>query len=517
MLYAVLAPPLSGPDEPYHLLGLADLVGDTSLPDETVAWMGQTHLLRIRFRPTERFRTVDIGSPYIADDSELRPTEVEMRSAVLAALWRTVGPGLRGQPAPRTLLAIRLLNTLLFALAVGATTALATACAAAAYPQLLCFPFLFVPALPFFAMHVSETAPLCSAYVLLAIGLVVMFLDGPRAHWAGLPLGLGSGLMLAAGRSPWPLAAIVAAALIARVVLGPNQPGNERRAALVFWSGFAVGGSVFYLLLNDAYRQMVLIYAQFVPAVLRPAAGWLLGYPAAAACVVALAAVLEVSLGPLRAGVATRLARPAAKLMRWGALTLAVLVVLCLVGSLFLPYPQLELEPRQPLTSTERVFRVLTTMATMFRLRDPNFLLHSSFWVGFGWLDTMPGPPFLSLLALLTAVALVGLLLYLARQRQVRQCLWLLALGLGATLALVLYTLTTQDLPMALQGRYLIGWYLVILAVIGSWIALVEPPSPRMLNGRLAGVARIPRTAVLLALSGVLHVYCLAFILWRYF
>ena len=47
-------------------------------------------------------------------------------------------------------------------------------------PQWLAFPFLFVPSLPFFAMHVSETALLCSIYVLLAISLAVLFGDGPR-------------------------------------------------------------------------------------------------------------------------------------------------------------------------------------------------------------------------------------------------------------------------------------------------------------------------------------------------
>ena len=179
-LYAVLAPPLSGPDEPYHLLGYADLTKDSALAEDAVAWMAETHLWRIRYNPEEHFRTIDVGQPFVVEDSQLRPTEVAQRSAVLARLERAVAPLLRGLPAPRVLLALRLLNALVFALAVGVATALAVALVPEPLPQWLAFPFLFVPSLPFFAMHVSETALLCSIYVLLAISLAVLFGDGPR-------------------------------------------------------------------------------------------------------------------------------------------------------------------------------------------------------------------------------------------------------------------------------------------------------------------------------------------------
>ncbi len=229
VLYAVLAPPLSGPDEPYHLLGYADLTKDVALAEDAVAWMAETHLWRIRYNPEEHFRTIDVGQPFVVADPQLRPTEVAQRSAVLARLERAVAPLLRGLPAPRVLLALRLLNALLFALAVGVATALAVALVPEPLPQWLAFPFLFVPSLPFFAMHVSETALLCSIYVLLAISLAVLFGDGPGSHWAGVPLGLATGLMLAGGRSPWPLTALVAAALLGRAVLGPSGSRRARR------------------------------------------------------------------------------------------------------------------------------------------------------------------------------------------------------------------------------------------------------------------------------------------------
>jgi hypothetical protein len=519
-LYAVLTPPLLGPDEPYHLLGFADLVGDARLGEDTVAWMGQTHLWRIRYHPDERFRTVDEATSFVADDDQLRPTEVEMRSATLAKLWRTLSPVLRGRNAPQTLLAIRLLDAALFAAAVGTAAALAAGCAAAPFPQWLCFPFLFVPSLPFFAMHVSETAVLCSTYVVLATSLAVLFLDGPDAHWAGLPLGLATGLMLAGGRSPWPLAAIVAAALVTRLVLGAGPPARARRAALVFWSGFALGTGSFFLVLNDAFARMVHAYARFVPSALRPLAEWR-GAPLLGVGLLVLAAVLESTLAPLRPRVASVLRVPAELLARWGAFALVFWVVVSLVGSLFLSYPQLPLEPRHPMSVGERTTAVLATMGTLFRLRDPNFLLSTTFWVGFGWLDAIPGPLFQSLLVVLTAVPTVGLLVALSRPDQVRRFVWLTALGLGGVVALVLYAVVTQELPMALQGRYLIGWYLVFLTVVGCWTASPKrsrpAPPPQAWPSPSPAPTAMLRPVVLLVVAGGIHVYCLAFILRRYF
>ncbi len=516
LLHAVLDPPLSGPDEPYHLLGFADLVKDEALAEDTIAWMGETHLWRIRQQPGERFRTIDVGQPYVVEDDQLRPTEVAMRSAILARTWRAVAPVVRGQPAPRALLALRILNGLVFALAVGAASALALALVAEPLPQWLVFPFLFVPSLPFFAMHVSETAILCSVYVLLGASLAVVSLDGPRAHWAGLPLGLATGLMLAGGRSPWPLTVLVSAILLGRVLLGPRGSRREIRDALVFWGGLGLGAAVFFLALDDAYRMMTETYAiyftRFVPEGLRGLGLWLLAHPSVATSLVLCGATLEVVLGPLRTRLAARLEPDARRIVPLVANALAAAVILSLLGSLFFAYPQL---PLQPLAAPERLGAVLRTMATMFRLTEPNFSLASSFWVGFGWLDTMPRPALQGLLTALVGLALAMRLRHIARYRQVRRFLWMLLVAAGAVAALVLYTLSTQDKVTALQGRYLIGWYLAVLAVIGG--ALVLDHRAPMDTGDPPGSEGSTRAAFLLVVAGAVHVYCLSFILKRYF
>ena len=415
---------------------------------------------------------------------------------------------------PASCSTLRLLNVLVFAAAVGVATALAIATVSEPFPQWLSVAFLFVPSLPFFAMHVSETALLCSVYVVLATAVAVLFLDGPHAHFAGLPLGLGTGLMLAGGRSPWPVAAIVAGVLLGRILLG-SQASDARRAAVVFWAGFAAGASVLFLIQDEAYRNMTRAwgeqYTGGIPSWLRAGAEWLLARPAAAVVLAPVAVVLEIALARPRAGVKAALTTAGPRLVRRSAFVLAGLVLLSLVGSLVASYPQLE--SGRVLTAPERVTAVLATMATMFRLRQPNFLLSTSFWVGFGWLDTSPGAWFQAALVLAVACALVLLLRHIALGAEARRLLWLLVLGAGGAVALVFYTLTTQ-VSKPLHGRYLIGWYLCLLAVAGGALTLDH-------RAPVAAVARPPsgagRAAFLLVAIGLVHVYCLCFILRRYF
>jgi hypothetical protein len=346
-------------------------------------------------------------------------------------------------------------------------------------------------------------------------------LDGSRAHWAGLPLGLATGLMLAGGRSPWPLVPLVAVVLLGRVVLGSRGAPAGGRAALGFWAGFALGAAVFFLALDDAYRMMMDSYARhytrYIPSGLMSAGHRLLAYPAAVAGLVAGGAVLEIAFRPLRARIAARHDARAGRLTQRVALGLVWLVALSLAGSLVLRYPQLPLEPSHPLTVSERIVAVLGTMATMFRLTEPNFSLSSSFWVGFGWLDTMPKAPFQALLVLPVALALIALLVHIARHLHVRRLLWLLILCVGAAASLALYTLSTQETPMALQGRYLIGWYLGVLAVIGTALALDHRRPAEAADDLEPGLTGAARAGLLLALAGGVHAYCLCFILRRYF
>ena len=321
-----------------------------------------------------------------------------MRSAVLARLCGSRGSARsRGEPAPRALLALRLLNVARVRAGRGRGRGVRgrrpspsrsrsgsrfRSCSSRRCRSSRC---------------TSRRRRSCARSTSCSRpSVAVLFLDGPRAHWAGLPLGLGTGLMLAGGRSPWPLAGARG-----RRAAGPSRARVARvaaraRAALVFWAGFGAGrGRASSCVQDDAYRTMTAAGPALHPLHSRRAS-WRRrvasrpsgcgARPAASGGGARDRRSAAARVGSPRSGSDAR----AQRLVR-GRRSLSP--GWCCSRSparCFVSYPQLELEPKHALTAPERVAAVLATMATMFRLSEPNFLLSSSFWVGFGWLDTMP-------------------------------------------------------------------------------------------------------------------------------
>jgi hypothetical protein len=344
-------------------------------------------------------------------------------------------------------------------------------------------------------------AVLCPAYVVLSTCVAILFLDGPRAHWVGLPLGVAYSVALAGGRQAWPLVALVLFLLAMRVLLGTTESQRGSRDAVVFWLGLAAGGSLFPALTGIEFHAFLRTHLSLLP--------WgpvLIELVTRSALLVFMGAVLmctlEVRLTGLRRRLGQWLSGCAPGMTRGVARVLAALVVLSFLLSLFVPYPRLpEVAIPNPYSAREYVSMVLATGATTFRVTPPDYLTWSSFWAAFGWLHFLPPAPFLSALLLLNGLCLLALLLHLARTGDGRRLLWLLAIGLGATGSLALYALVLQRLPMNVNGRYMVGWHLSLATVLWSAPAL----------------ARRPRAAVLLALCGAGHLFCLGFVLWRFF
>ncbi len=73
--------------------------------------MGETHLWRIRYQPTERFRTIDVGRPYVVEDDQLRATEVaHAQRAAGAALGSRGSVSSAASPRLASCSTLRLLN-----------------------------------------------------------------------------------------------------------------------------------------------------------------------------------------------------------------------------------------------------------------------------------------------------------------------------------------------------------------------------------------------------------------------
>jgi len=169
--------------------------------------------------------------------------------------------------------------------------------------------------------------------------------------------------------------------------------------------------------------------------------------------------------------------------------------------------PLLEMiDPAHPPAPAAYVRSAVLTGLTFFRPGSPDFLTSVAFWQGFGWLDTIPSVALASLLASASGVAFVCLLLWVARTRATRVLVWICCTTLGYVAAFAAYALSVIRLtPADLHGRYLLGLYLCILLIAWSGVTRLNRRVFNALPPAL-GVGCV-----------VIHAYCLAAIVQRYF
>ena len=517
LLYAVLVPPLQAPDEIDHLLAYGALTGNRSLPSEAADWARRAHFERIKFRAEERFRPIDRTSPFsLAWASHVEAENVSARSPTTAAWWKWLAHGIRRESVPETLFAIRLANVLVFAgaVALGAIVLAWSAPNDVRFPELLSVFALFVPTLPFFAMHVSETALATSIDIVFACSTLALFLDGRRTSSVGLPIGAAIGLVLCSTRSALPMMPFIVAVLAARAILGSREarePAARWRAALRFWLGLAIGGGSVIAAIGPHFAAEVEANLRALDAAALVA--WLqppIAHPwASFFTLVATGFALELGCGRLRHSASGALmANWCRRQVRWMSWTVAILIACSMLMSLLIGFPHVIVEGSSS-SSRAYLMRVLATAATSFRLRDQDFAMSSSFWAGFGWLETVPGGIFVSLLVLLTGVALIALLVRLGSDADLRRFSWLTIASIGAFATVAAYAFATFPMQAKLHGRYLIGLYVCFLAIWFSTLARAAPESSETSRSR--------RHALTLAVIGGAHSYCLWFILVRYF
>lgn len=520
VLYVVIIPPFQAPDEPDHFLSFAQVAGRADLADDAATLAKLGHLARIRFHGADRFRPADVGHPLnIAWGPEVFAEQVAARSATTYFWWTGLAPMFRRFGASETLLGLRLMNALLFAALLGIATAILIVVSrdVAPSPQSVPLALLMVPTAPFCVMYVSEFALLTSVYLCLSVVLVGLFLDGRRAYLLGLSLGLGMSLVFASGRSGLPFLGLLTAAVMGRCVLGHRsaEPAAGRdRQAFVFWIGLGLGLLVFEVLATPEFRNGLwpieaadvaqLHNRVWVAADSVRRNPWLLILAAP------LGFALEVGLRPVR----RRLAGYAPASLRHLAYVAAALVVGSLLLSTVRRYPMLPtIEASPPASVGGYVRQVFSVVATGFRLQHHDLLLSRSFWGGFGWIDALLAESFVSMLVLLTAAALVLLLIHVARSGDLGRLTWLVVFACGWAVTLVLYAAASYYVHRNLMGRYLVGFYLSILGICWSITALIPPFAPS--DPVVASAVR--REWLLITAAAGVHAYTLQVILARYF
>jgi hypothetical protein len=504
ILYATFVPPFQAPDEPAHLLAFAEITGRTGMAQAAEALAKRGHLDRLRFHGDERFRPSDVGHPSpVPWGAEVFAHPVEGRSLTTFWWWKVTGGLTRGLTTPRTLLTARLANAVLFAVTIGVAVLLfATAAPVAGTRLPVPLLLLVVPTLPFFATHVAEFALVTDAYILLAASLCVLLADGPMAHRIGFPLGASMALALLSGRSAAPILPLFAAALAGRVVLG--QRGGSRRATAIFWITCGAGLSLFPIFVSEAFKSGLWprYTEESVATWFRLAAGVLRTYPS-----------LLLATVPLGYGLERLFQRLPSSALGWSqrairavGYTMAAAVVLSLAGSLIVRFPTLPtLEVASRPTAGAYVWDVLLVGLTSLRLAGPDLLLSSSFWGGFGWIDTvLPA----GVVAVLAAIVATGVLLTgvsIVRHRDARHTVWILLLGSGGVAALAAYAVSNYFLNRNLHGRYLVGLY--ICTLLAAWtIPILSEARPKM-----------PVRLLVIGTVVAIHAYALPFVLLRYF
>jgi hypothetical protein len=295
--------------------------------------------------------------------------------------------------------------------------------------------------------------------------------------------------------------------------------------------GLALGGPALWLLSTSSYRVLLAEYIGRAAPALR-----MLGPPdraidavttfgpglvAVGTLFVLSGFIVEVVLGFVRNYLPRQLLRIIARV---AGLAAVAMVVASMIGTFSQDLPHATV--LRPAVS-DYVADVVRTVGTTFRFRDPDPYLSMSFWVGFGWLDTMPAPAFVVALTTAVGLALAALLWKLGMERDARRLLLLAVYAVACCVSLMLYAASVHSLNRVLVGRYLIGLYLVMLVISWSGLLLfvssaglkssataISSPESRR---RTSLLSETPLAAGLLTLCGVVHSYCLSFIVMRYF
>jgi hypothetical protein len=515
VLWAVLIPPLQGADEPDHLLSFAALVG-IDIEPELRRLSQQVHFSRIAFDGNEHFRPSDREHPDPAVwDVEIHAEDTARRSPLTALLWRGAARLFhpRGAPPFQTLWRLRLLHASIFAWAAGLSALLIQSLYRGSGRQWALIGLGIAPTVPYFATMVSDWALFVSISVLWSAAIVVTWADG--AAVAGLLLGGSFGLLAATSIAALPLAPLLAAVLVGRIVWGGRNEGEGVQPTLIYWGGVATGLACGFLIAANVYRigyfrtastgvslELVTALNRYLGTI--AAHAWLLLIP------LALGGGAEILRKKTMRG--SRTMRLVARRGLAGLVVLAAAsLVAILATSVFTPLPTLATLESLTFTSpSQYVQAVIVAVLTSLRVENFDLLTYTTFWSGFGWLDvSLPG-----WLLGVFAVTSVGAFVLLA-QRLVRDGesgrIGSLVLVLAGTLAsVVAYAVAGYYMERNVHGRYLIALYLALLLVVWQGVAL-QLDRPEVDSWK-----RFLGPGIMGALVAI-HAYSFVYVLQRFF
>lgn len=477
LVYACVVPPFQAPDETHHFAGLTAFLKRPQLSVDGTLLEQRGHHDRLTFHSEEHFNPSDIGHPGIILATGVEP-DWDVRGRGIFSVWRAFAPLLlRTHRVSTLLLLARALNGVVFAVAIGLFVGTVAVFGPSKVPALEAFPLFIIPTLPFFGMYLSNYAPLCATYIVLASAVMVLVRDGPLSHVSGPLLGLSWAAATFLSRSAWPVAPVLIGCAMARMILG--APNRSWPGAFVFWMGLSVPAAIALTLLPPELFTAVQAATAAWPQALRlfrdvilfPWIVVLLGF---VACIVEMLAHRSKPQGG--AVLRTRATGVAAA----AAYAAAALVGVSIVVSGFLRYPTSpSFDPQHPPAAAAHVLQLLRAAVTMFRFGQADFLTSQSFWSGFGWLDVpLPGWV-IAALTVSTGAALVVTLIWIARTRATRTAVLYVVVfaGLLSAFAATSY-MGLRATVGNVHGRYLLGIYVSSVLLCWGWLPRTTPEAP---------------------------------------
>lgn len=514
--YAMLVPPFQAPDEPDHALTYAGLSSDESLDEKMLELAQRGHFEYLKFYAHHKFTSTRLLAPNPTGwASHVAPVEMKTRSPATYLIWPVFSKFLDGSSASAVVLALRLLNSLITAF--GIFLALTFLRPHRRLRLILVFLLFAMPALPFFAMHISNY--FTSVFVaFLHCGIFVALLSGDR--FTGLRCFVCGCVMSFSLAS----SAIATGFLACWVFMMPwvffaySQERPQRKhlhlkAFAFLMPGLVIGHLIFFpqfrlpSIGRDAdYKYWLMILWGENKAIVAGAAMifWGLGV----GCLSYFLPV--VCLGKL--AMSKRSLDKLGRLFSLGILVVLLALNLVAVFHKFTPLPNIE-DPQSYLAPFPYALSSLKAGLLALTFTHMDKLLSASFWMGFGWLESYPPD---GLILMIRSPLVIGCFLYFWRlwarpAREDRSFDWrgfMFAISLFVMLAGL--SVVTSAMSVNLHGRYLIGFYMLtaVVSAIG-WAYFFETK----LAWKLKVSLRMASTLLVVGSHG----YSAWFLLDRYF
>lgn len=468
---AIIVPPFHAPDEPDHFISFSNVLNSPNHVSQSLELSRHGHFARIKQVSDGRFSSLSMIQPTNDDwtmpwQEGVGDSDMRNRSPLVYALWKALPLSVFGHlNIESQVLILRFVNGFLVSVAV---LGLSLASTWMSSPYLVASSFLLAPALPFFAMGISNY-PVFLTVTLFGCALAICLLRSSRRD-ALFSFLLGACLVLAALTSR--LGALTAVPLFVfflllismRVAISNNLGREIFYVETQIVAPFGGGLCFIYFFRNYPVMQEVFVSAhRYILTYLRGCPSDFLGPN------IVVAGGIFVGQMSLLIGIAVRKFLATERLRRLSKRAFAkfpvflviVWLYLCLKAKWFIP----NIEGNAEISALKYVVAWIKTLARDATFSGADFFATSSFWVGFGWLD-VPFPRWFVLIVKVSPVLIIFNYLFTLR-RNLRTWWWFFSGVNMLGLYLIALALSAFGVKYNLHGRYLLGFYLIYLVFAG--------------------------------------------------